>query len=299
MTNPSLLVLAAGMGNRYGGLKQMDPIGPHGQTILDYSIFDAARSGFGKIVFVIRRAIEDQFKAEVASRFEHSIPVEFVLQELDRIPAPFEVPVGRTKPWGTTQALLMAADVLHEPFAVINADDFYGEDSYHVLGQHLQSGSRQYAMIGFELRKTLSDFGSVARGICEVDANDHLQQIVEFTGIERIHDSIVNRNKSGESIALTGDEKVSMNMWGFQPDVFEKLRKDFQTFLEVDGSSLTSECYLPNSVNPLLASPGTEVKVLETSSPWFGVTYREDRPLAVEAVNRLTQNGSYPEKLWP
>ena len=210
---PTLLVLAAGMGSRYGGLKQIESVGPSGETIIDYSIFDAMRAGFGKLVFVIRKDIEEPFKEVVGSRFDKRIAVEYVFQELDKIPSPFKVPAGRTKPWGTTQAILMAADVIHEPFAVINADDFYGAESYRVMAEQLKSGSKDYAMVGFVLRNTLSDFGTVARGVCEVSDDGYLEEIAELTAIGRDGDKPKNTDGDGKVTVLNGDEPVSMNFW--------------------------------------------------------------------------------------
>ena len=217
LTSPTLLILAAGMGSRFGGLKQIEPVGPSGETIIDYSIYDALRAGFGKLVFIIRKDIEDQFREVVGSRFEKRVPVEYVLQELDKIPAPYTIPAGRTKPWGTTQAILMAADVIKEPFAAINADDFYGPEAYRALAGHLTSGSPDYAMVGFVLRNTLSKFGSVARGVCKVDANGYLSDVVEMTAITPDGDKAKATAASGTVLELSGNEPVSMNMWAFQP----------------------------------------------------------------------------------
>lgn len=295
---PTLLVMAAGMGSRYGGLKQLDPVGPSGETIIDYSIYDAMRAGFGKLVFVIRKDIEGPFKETVGARFERRIPVEYVFQELEKIPAPFRVPEGRTKPWGTTQAVLMAADVIREPFAVINADDFYGAESYRVLAQHLKSGSEDYSMVGFVLRNTLSDFGSVARGVCRVSATGYLEKIEELTKIERDGAGAKNTAPDGTVRKLSGDEPVSMNYWGFTPRIFAQLKYVFQGFLERSGSDLKAESYVPMAVGELIAKGEARVKVLRSSDPWFGVTYREDRPRVVESIRRLIDAGAYPSSLW-
>lgn len=295
---PTLLVMAAGMGSRYGGLKQIDPVGPNGETIIDYSIYDAMRAGFGKLVFVIRKDIEQPFKETVGARFERRIPVEYVFQELENIPAPFTVPAGRTKPWGTTQAVLAAADIVHEPFAVINADDFYGSESYRVLAEHLQSGSGDYAMVGFILRNTLSDFGSVARGVCRVSADSYLEKIEELTNIVRDGNGASNTAPDGTVRKLTGDEPVSMNYWGFTPGIFDQLRDLFHRFLERSGNDLKAESYVPMSVGELVASGAARVKVLHSRDPWFGVTYREDRPRVVESIRRLIDAGAYPDALW-
>src|ERR1035438_6090992 len=215
MTSPTLLVLAAGMGSRYGGLKQIDPVGPGGETIMDYSIYDALRAGFGKLVFVIRKDIEQAFKEVVGARFEKRVAVEYAFQELEALPPGFSVPGGRTKPWGTTHAVLMTENAIHEPFAVINADDFYGAEGYSVLARHLQSGTTDYAMVGFVLRNTLSDFGSVARGVCRVNGDGFLESVVELTKIERDGECARNTDAAGTVTRLTGNELVSMNMWGF------------------------------------------------------------------------------------
>ena len=298
MQSPTLLVMAAGMGSRYGGLKQIDPVGPAGETIIDYSIYDALRAGFGKLVFVIRKDIEQAFKETVGARFEKHAPVEYVFQELDKLPQGFSVPEGRTKPWGTTQAVLMAADVIREPFAVINADDFYGAESYRVLAEHLKSGSPDYAMVGFILRNTLSDFGSVARGVCRVSANGYLECIEELTNIERDNGGAKNTAADGTVTALSGDEPVSMNFWGFTPQIFPQLRTVFQHFLERSGSELKTESYVPAAVGELVNAGRAKVKVLRSADSWFGVTYREDRPRVVDSIGKLVDADKYPAALW-
>lgn len=290
--------MAAGMGSRYGGLKQIDPVGPAGETIIDYSIYDALRAGFGKLVFVIRKDIEQAFKETVGARFEKHAPVEYVFQELDKLPAGFTVPEGRTKPWGTTQAVLMAADVIHEPFAVINADDFYGAESYRVLAEHLQSGSPDYAMVGFVLRNTLSDFGSVARGVCRVNAENYLERIEELTNIERDGEHAKNTDAAGHVTKLTGDEPVSMNFWGFTPEIFPQLREVFDGFLKRSGKELKTESYVPAAVGELITAGKARVKVLRSGDPWFGVTYREDRPRVVDSISKLVDADKYPAALW-
>lgn len=298
MTKPTLLVMAAGMGSRYGGLKQIDPVGPGGETLMDYSVYDAMRAGFGKVVFVIRKDIETAFKETIGAKFESRIPVDYVFQELTKIPAGFHVPEGRTKPWGTTQAVLVANETIHEPFAVINADDFYGAEGFRVLSEHLQSGSPDYAMVGFVLRNTLSDFGSVARGVGRADVSGYLTRIQEMLKIERDGDHAKNTDASGNVTPLTGDELVSMNMWGFTPGVFTQLADDFQQFLEKSGSDLKSECLVPTTINDLVAAGKAKVKVLRTNDAWFGVTYREDRPRVIDSIAALVQKGVYPSKLW-
>jgi hypothetical protein len=298
MISPTLLVLAAGKGNRYGGLKQIDPVGPHGETIIDYSIYDALRAGFGKVMFVIRKDIEHAFKHAVGARFERHIAVEYVFQELDKLPQGFSVPVGRTKPWGTMHAILMAADTINEPFAAINADDFYGSEGYRALAQHLQSGTTDYAMVGFVLRNTLSDFGAVSRGMCRVDGDGFLQGVVELTNIERDGAHARNTDAPGRITTLSGDEVVSMNMWGFTPQVFGQFREHFRRFLRSSGPDNKSESFLPSTVNELVLTGQARVKVLRTNDSWAGVTYREDHPRVAETIRRLINRGDYPNRLW-
>jgi UTP-glucose-1-phosphate uridylyltransferase len=295
---PTLLVLAAGMGSRYGGLKQIDPVGPAGETIIDYSIYDALRAGFGKLVFVIRKDIEAPFKEIIGARFANRIPVEYAYQELDKLPAGFAVPPGRTKPWGTTHAILVAEAVINEPFAAINADDFYGADSFQVLAQQLQSGTTDYSMVGFVLRNTLSEFGSVARGVCEVDAANYLKSIIELTKIEKDGSAAKSISPDGSVSQLTGEEPVSMNMWGFTPAVFPHLRREFTEFLNQYGQAEKSECYIPMVVGDLVRNGHARCRVLRSNASWFGVTYREDRPRVVASIRELIAQGLYPEKLW-
>jgi hypothetical protein len=301
-TSPTLLVLAAGMGSRYGGLKQIDPVGPAGETIIDYSIFDALRAGFGKVVFVIRKDIEEAFRETVGSRFEKRVAVDYVFQELDDLPPPFKIPAGRTKPWGTTHAILAGAGAVHEPFAAINADDFYGAESFRVLAGHLTSGSPDYApdyaMVGFILRNTLSEFGTVARGVCQLADGDYLKSIVEYLAIERDGNEVKNTDAAGQVTRLTGNEPVSLNFWGFNPRVFDQLRERFASFLQQFGSDLKRECLIPTTVNDLVSSGKARVKVLPAEGSWFGVTYREDRPRVIESIRKLISSGQYPEKLW-
>ena len=298
MSAPTLLVLAAGMGSRYGGLKQIDPVGPSGEAILDYSVYDAMRAGFGRVVFLIRHSIEEAFRATVGSRYQGSIPVDYAFQELENLPEGFAVPEGRTKPWGTTHAVLCAEPQLEGPFAVINADDFYGAASYRALVAHLQSGTKDFAMVGFVLRKTLSEFGSVARGVSSVDEAGLLRTVVEHTKIEPDGNAARSVQADGSAMALSGDELVSMNMWGFTPELFAPLRADFDRFLRASGTELKSECYLPNSVNTLVKEGRARVRVLSSPDAWFGVTYREDRESVVERIAELVKAGAYPEQLW-
>jgi hypothetical protein len=298
VTKPTLLVLAAGMGSRYDGLKQIDPVGPTGETIIDYSIFDAMRAGFGKLVFVIRKDIEQQFREVIGTRFEKRLTVEYVFQELDKLPAGYALPAGRAKPWGTTHAILMAEHAVKEPFAAINADDFYGRHAYKVLAQHLTSGTPDYAMVGFTLKNTLSDHGSVARGVSRPDANHYLTSVVEMMKIERDGNGAKNTDADGKIIKLTGDEAVSMNFWGFTPVLFPQIKVEFEKFLKKAGGELKSECYIPSTVNDLVTADAAKVKVLRSPDSWFGVTYRGDRPTVVESIRKLIAKGDYPEILW-
>lgn len=298
MVTPTLLVLAAGMGSRYGGLKQLEPVGPNDETIMDYSIFDARRAGFGKVVFVIRRDIEDAFKRTIGARYEKKVAVDYVFQEIGKLIPGFSVPAGRTKPWGTTHAILMAANAIHEPFAVINADDFYGAKSYQVMEQHMQSGTAEYAMVGFTLRNTLSEFGTVARGVCHVSDDGYLKDITELKSIEREGSRITNIDSEGQETILNGNEIVSMNMWGFTPPIFGQLYDHFQRFLKRYGEDQKAECYIPSTVNALIQADQAQVKVLRSGDAWFGVTYREDHPRVVQSLLRLIDGGAYPRKLW-
>ncbi|MGA9584999.1 MAG: sugar phosphate nucleotidyltransferase [Terracidiphilus sp.] len=299
MITPTLLVLAAGTGSRYGGLKQFDPVGPENETLMDYSIFDARRAGFGKVVFVIRKETEEAFKAKIGSRYDKRVPVDYVFQETGKlIPGSLQLQ-GRTKPWGTTHAILMAANTIHEPFGVINADDFYGASSYRLLVQHLQSGTSDYAMVGFVLRNTLSEFGTVARGVCHVSDDGYLKDITELKSIEREGPRITNIDAEGQETVLNGGELVSMNMWGFLPQVFPQLSEHFQRFLKRYENDPKAECYIPSSVNTLIQTGQARVKVLRSGDAWFGVTYREDHPRVVQSIGRLIEQGTYPHRLWP
>ena len=297
MTNTTLLILAAGMGSRYGGLKQIDPVGPGGETIIDYSVHDAMRAGFNQLVFVIRRDIEKTFRETIGHRFEKRIAVRYVFQELDSIPPGITVSPQRKKPWGTGHAILMAADAIHEPFGVINADDFYGAQSFQSLAAHLQPDNPNFAMVGFVLHNTLSEFGSVARGVCQL-ADDQLENVREIVGIEKFGSAARYKNGTGEFHALTGKEIVSMNMWGFNPTIFNPLREQFMEFLKARGSDEKAEFYIPNVVNDLIHNGKNRVKVLPTHSSWFGVTYHEDRLFVAEGIRQLIRNGEYPERLW-
>ncbi len=297
---PTLFVLAAGMGSRYGGLKQMDGVGPSGETIMDYSIYDALRAGFGKIVFVIREFFEEDFREKIVSKYENHVPVEVVFQELDKLPAGFTVHPDRVKPWGTNHAVMMGKDVIHEPFAVINADDFYGRESYAILAEQLKKMDGQenhYCMVGYRLHNTLSESGSVARGVCETDDKGYLTSVVERTQVERV-DGVI-KFKEGETWTEVGENTpVSMNMWGFTPDYFEYSDKCFVDFLEKNQENLKSEYFIPLVVDHLITTNTADVKVLDTTSKWFGVTYAEDRPGVVAKLQNLVDKGEYPTPLW-
>ena len=298
MTKATLLVLAAGIGSRYGGLKQIDPIGPGGETIIDYSVYDALRAGFGKLVFVIRRDIEEPFKQTIGSRFEKRLAVEYVFQELQKLPPGFSPPANRQKPWGTAHAVLMGAEAIREPFAAINADDFYGMNSFQLLGRHLSSGSQDYAMVGFILKNTLSEFGSVARGVCRTTADGYLESVVELTRIEREGDAARHTDAAGTAHSLTGAEIVSLNLWGFPPGIFEHLQREMVSFLNQHQQDVKAEFFIPTVVNTLVSEGRTRVRVLRTPDSWFGVTYREDRPRVIANIRQLIQRGDYPERLW-
>jgi hypothetical protein len=297
---PTLLVLAAGMGSRYGGLKQIDPMGPSGETILDYSVFDALRAGFGRVVFVIRPDFEEAFRERVAGRFTGRIDVALAFQTLDSLPPGFTVPAGREKPWGTTHAILCARDELATPFAMINADDFYGRDSFAVLGRRLAAlpvDSTAYCMVGFTLANTLSAHGTVARGVCRTDTRGFLTDIAELTHVRRTGEGVENAAPSGTT-QLTGDEPVSMNMWGFTPRILPQLDEEFRGFLAAHGTEPKSECYIPLSVGNLVKAGRATCEVLRTTSTWFGATYAEDKPQVQASIAALVQAGDYPARLW-
>lgn len=298
---PTLLVLAAGMGSRYGSLKQMDGVGPSGEAIIDYSIYDAIRAGFGKVVFVIRHSFEKDFREVFsAERFGGRIAVDFVFQELDCLPAGFSVPEGREKPWGTNHAVMMGKSLINEPFAAINADDFYGQDAFAKMGSYLASVAGkhgEYAMVGYQVEKTLSDYGSVSRGVCSVDSDDYLTSVVERTQIERRDGQI--EYKEGEAWhPLADDTPVSMNLFGFTPDYFQYSDDYFKEFLAANSANLKAEFFIPLLVNHVISTGKARLKVLSTTSQWFGVTYKQDRPFVVEKIRNLVAAGVYPENLW-
>lgn len=304
MVKPTLLVLAAGMGSRYGSLKQMDGVGPNGEAIIDYSIYDAIRAGFGKVVFVIRHSFADAFKAMFnAERFGGRIAVEYVYQELDYLPEGFSVPEGREKPWGTNHAVMMGAGVVKEPFAVINADDFYGEDAYKVIGDYLcrLDGSRDnYCMVGYEVNKTLSENGTVSRGVCTLTEDGYLASMVERTKIERNKEGVIVFHDLGDDVALDENTPVSMNLFGFTPDYFDYSKEEFKAFLSNPQTIANpkAEFFIPLMVNKLIGSGKAKMKVLHTSAKWFGVTYKEDKPALMAKIEALIADGVYPRNLW-
>ena len=301
---PTLFLLAAGMGSRYGGLKQLDTLGPNGETIMDYSVYDAIQAGFGKIVWVIRKDFEEQFRTQILSKYEDKIACELVFQSLDALPEGFTVPEGREKPWGTNHAVLMGKEAIKEPFCVINCDDFYNRDAFMVIGKFLSElpeGSRQrYAMVGFRVGNTLSENGTVARGICSTDAEGHLTTVVERTEIQRVDGPVCYKDEEGKWIPVADNTPVSMNMWGFTPDYFEYSEDYFRRFLsdEKNIQNLKAEFFIPLMVNELINKKVATVKVLDTTSKWFGVTYAADRQATVERIQQLIDEGVYPNKLF-
>ncbi len=299
---PALLIMAAGMGSRYGGLKQIDPVGPHGETILEYSIYDAVRAGFGKVVFIVRDHFSEVFREKVGSKFEEKLPVAYVNQELDCCMEDLAVPENREKPWGTGHAVLVARETMDGPFTVINADDYYGANSFQIIADFFSSNgslrnSDDYSMVGYTLRNTLSEHGYVARGVCSHDAQMFLNKIVERTKIEKNGQGARFIEKEGQAFPLTGDEIVSMNLWGFYPSIFDRLQSQFKDFLGRRGQDPKAEFFISDEVGTLLSNRQARVKVLPTPDSWFGVTYREDKEIAIAGIQKLIQAGIYPEKL--
>ncbi len=292
------------MGSRYGSLKQMDGVGPNKEAIIDYSIYDAVRAGFGRVVFVIRHLFEKEFREIFTpERFGGRIDVDFVFQELDKLPAGFTLPADRVKPWGTNHAVMMGAEAIgDEPFAVINADDFYGDDAYRTMADYLRSVAGQknhYCMVGYEIQNTLSEHGAVSRGVCGVDRNGNLTSMVERTRIERREDGrIAYEDERGEWVPMADDTPVSMNMFGFTPDYFKYSEDYFSTYLKDNIDNPKSEFYIPTMVNKLVSDGKAQLRVLRSSARWFGVTYKEDRPAVVERIAKLVEAGVYPAKLW-
>ena len=302
---PTLFLLAAGMGSRYGGLKQLDTLGPQGQSIMDYSIYDAIQAGFGKIVWVIRRDFEDQFRTQILAKYEGHVPCELCFQALDALPEGFTVPEGRQKPWGTNHAVMMGKDVIKEPFAVLNCDDFYDRDAFRVMAKFLNElpeGSKgKYAMVGFRVDNTLSESGTVSRGICENDEKTHLLTgVVERTKIERRDGVVQYLDEDEKWVSIPDTTPVSMNFWGFTPDYFEYSEAYFKTFLSdpKNQTNLKSEFFIPLMVDYLIKTGKATCEVLDTTSKWFGVTYPEDRPEVVAKLAALHKAGQYPDKMF-
>lgn len=301
---PTLLLLAAGMGSRYGGLKQLDGLGPNGETIMDYSIYDAIQAGFGKIVFVIRKDFEEQFREKILSKYEGHIPTEIVFQDIDKLPEGYSVPEGREKPWGTNHAVMMASRIIKEPFCVINCDDFYNRDAFVVIAKFLselpEDTKNKYVMVGFRVGNTLSDNGTVSRGVCSKNAEGNLTTVVERTEIKRINGNVSYKDESGKWVVIDDNTPVSMNFWGFTPDYFDYSEEYFKEFLSDDKNirNLKSEFFIPLMVNKLINDNTATVKVLDTTSKWFGVTYTADRQGVVDKIKSLVDKGVYPEKLF-
>lgn len=297
---PTLLILAAGMGSRFGGLKQIEPVGPNGETILEYSVYDAIRAGFGKVVFVIRESFAESFKRQFEPKLSGKIEIKYVYQETNILPEGYTLPEGREKPWGTGHAVLMAKDEINEPFAVINADDFYGANAYKVLSEYLSSqiSNSQYTMVGYCLKKTLSDFGSVSRGICVTDQNNQLSEITETHKIRPEEGKILCEWQNETTKELNGNEIVSMNFWGFHPSIFSNIEDQFIDFLKQNINLPKSEFYIPFVVFEMIKRKLISVEVLSADSPWFGVTYKEDKPYVIEQIQKLTDEGVYPSNLW-
>ena len=284
--------MAAGMGSRYGGLKQLDKVGPNGETIIDYSLHDAIKAGFTKVIFIIRRDFEDQFKLQITNKYLGKFAVEFAFQDIDDLPNGFSCPNGREKPWGTGQAILCARNLINEPFVVINGDDYYGQESFKVIADYYNNGGAQFSMVAFRLDKTLSDFGAVTRGVCNVE-NDKLDTVVETENLEKKGNYIL----TNRDITLDGSEPVSMNMWGFTPSLFNYLHEDFVNFLNDEGGELKSEFLIPTVINNLVQNNQEEVYVLRSNASWFGVTYKEDKPFVINKIQELIHSGIYSSPL--
>lgn len=297
---PTLVVLAAGMGSRYGGLKQLDGMGPHGETIIDYSIYDAKQAGFGKVVFVIRESFKDAFEAQFGEKIRSIMEVAYAYQEVDApIEGLDEIP-ERTKPWGTAHAVLMAKNLVDTPFAVINADDFYGKDAYKKMANFLteQAEPNHYSMVGYQLQKTLSAHGSVSRGVCKMDENNKLKSVVERTKIYKLNRNIIFRNEAEEHIFIKPTSSVSMNFWGFHTSFFAELENQFITFAKENIHNPKAEFFIPLIVNKMIVDELATVSVLETTDQWFGMTYKEDKEMVQQSIQERINAGAYPEKLW-
>ena len=299
---PTLLILAAGMGSRYGSMKQTEQFGPSGETITDYSIYDAQKAGFGKVVFVISPSMEEEFNTSYIKKFPTNIEIDYVIQSIDKIPAGTLVSPERKKPWGTAHAVLMAAEKITNPFAVINADDFYGRESYRIIADYLTSTVEdkilELCMAGYPIRNTLSKFGTVSRGVCETDKNGYLISITERTKIEETPKGIVNMEENGDELLLPSDCLVSMNLFGFTPGIFRYLQEHFNEFISKNSMDLKSELFIPLMVDRLIQNQKARTRVLKTDATWFGVTYKEDRPNVLGMINSLIKKGLYPDNLW-
>jgi len=293
MSDITLLIMAAGMGSRYGGLKQLDSVGPNKETIIDYSIYDAIRSGFNKVVFIVREEFHKEFRTLISDKFSDQIKVDFAFQELSNLPEGYTAPKDRVKPWGTGHAILTAKDIIKEPFVAINGDDFYGFESFKVVANYYQNGGDQFSMVAFQLDNTLSDFGSVTRGLCTING-DTLNTVIETGGLKMSNEGM----ESDRKIVLNGKEPVSMNVWGFTPDLFTYLESMFSKFLEKEGNELKSEYLIPSVVNTLIKTGEKNVHILHSSAKWFGVTYKEDKPYVTKQINELIKKGIYPNKLF-
>ena len=293
MNNITLLIMAAGMGSRYGGLKQLDAIGPSGETIIDYSVYDAIKAGFTKVVFIIRKDFEQEFKSKITDKYEGQIQVEFAFQDLNDLPDEFTCPEGREKPWGTGHAIFSARDVINEPFVAINGDDFYGRESFKVVADYYRKGANSFSMVAFKLDKTLSSFGGVTRGLCTVN-DEKLNTVIETADLEKTDYGV----SSNRDIELDGSEPVSMNVWGFTPILFKYLEEKFVEFLSENGTEMKSEYLIPSVVNELIQSGQETVHVLRSGATWFGVTYKEDKPFVEGEIEKLVNKGEYPGKLF-
>lgn len=299
---PTLLIMAAGAGSRFGGLKQMESVGPGGATLLDYSLFDALRAGFGKVVFILRREMEADFRKAVGEKWEPKISVGYAFQELSDVPSGFKTPPHRQKPWGTGHAILSAREAVPEPFAVINADDYYGRQTFQAMADHLKEirdlRSTDYSMVGFQIAHTLSDHGTVSRALCEPDNEGKLGKIVERLKVSKTKGGAVYLDEAGVAHSLVGNELVSMNIWGFTPAIFPQLRGLFQEFLAEKGQEDKSEFLVPKAIGLLISRKQAEVKILPTPDSWFGLTYPQDREQARASISRLISEGVYPQNLW-
>jgi UTP-glucose-1-phosphate uridylyltransferase len=298
---PTLLILAAGMGRRYNGLKQIEPAGPNGELIIDYSIYDAIKAGFGKVVFVIRHEFEEAFKQNFGAKYADHIEVAYAYQETDSCISDLKISANREKPWGTGHAILVAKDVINEPFAVINADDFYGSGAFKVISEYLADPSRtenDFCMVGYNLINTLSEYGSVCRGICELNKHGFLKKITEHTKVEKDNTEIKAFDGSGNECLLAGQGIVSMNLWGFKPSIFDLLKSQFDDFIKENDNDPKAEFFIPTVIDSLIHKKIITVKVLKTNEKWFGITYPQDKVIAAACINKLIGKGVYPERLW-